>query len=110
MRKQIGLRMNDETRGQLERIREYRNISRTDYIEGAVLAQIARDLKKMVIVGVDIPGEAMTAFIEEEPMSPNMDVVTNEGATRQFSTFIRSSAESKANVMPVPKGSPRGRK
>ena len=43
-RKQIGLRMKDETRDQLERVRG--GLSRTDYIEGAVLAQIARDLKK----------------------------------------------------------------
>lgn len=42
-RKQIGLRMKDETRDQLERVRG--GLSRTDYIEGAVLAQIARDLK-----------------------------------------------------------------
>jgi len=44
MRKQIGLRIKDETRDRLERVRG--SLSRTDYIEGAVLAQIARDLKK----------------------------------------------------------------
>lgn len=44
-RKQIGLRMKDETRDQLERVRG--GLSRTDYIEGAVLAQIARDLKRV---------------------------------------------------------------
>lgn len=49
MRKQIGLRMKDETRDQLERVRG--GLSRTDYIEGAVLAQIARD--KCRISGFD---------------------------------------------------------
>lgn len=43
-RKRIGLRIKDKTRDQLERVRG--GLSRTDYVEGAVWAQIARDLKK----------------------------------------------------------------
>jgi hypothetical protein len=78
MRKQIGLRMKDETRDQLERVRG--GLSRTDYIEGAVLAQIARDLKK-----VETPHEysldtgTPVDIIEDDRMPPNMAVAVPSG-------------------------------
>jgi hypothetical protein len=125
MRKQIGLRMKDETRDQLERVRG--GLSRTDYIEGAVLAQIARDLKK-----VETPHEysldtgTPVDIIEDDRMPPNMAVtVPGEevfvGGEKVGSLIpptagsvswgpVRSSAESKSGVLPVPKRAQKGRK
>jgi hypothetical protein len=97
-RKQIGLRMKDETRDQLERVRG--GLSRTDYIEGAVLAQIARDLKdaptRYTLSSFDPESqrqilaqisqleakkqEKRIAIIENENMPPNM-AVTVPGTT-----------------------------
>lgn len=190
-RKQIGLRMKDETRDQLEKVRG--SLSRTDYIEGAVLAQIARDLKKTeeeLLGSVDViedgPGgpmyiwvcdqcgqpinqwEQCNSGIHVEPngsgaigkpikstilasllrekadtplpliqtdkrMPPNMAVsipggevfvggdkvdseiigdhtVLAEKNKPLYDWPIRSSAESKANVLPVPKKAVKGRK
>lgn len=171
-RKQIGLRMKDETRDQLEKVRG--SLSRTDYIEGAVLAQIARDLKdpdlpsledyrnapsgigplayewedkphRLVYdlikrLGWSPPGgefpntkEPNVSIIEDERMPPNMVVsvpggevfvggdkidseiigdhtVLAEKNKPAYDWPVRSSAESKANVLPVPKKTVKGRK
>jgi hypothetical protein len=157
MRKQIGLRMKDETRDQLERVRG--GLSRTDYIEGAVLAQIARDLKKTepervlirpippemgneeAIPQIDEPffgggimgppvgpqgdiepiverrdGSAdMERCIEDQieaqknrPLNQQMKALRENPPPNGFA--VRSSAESKSGVLPVPKKAQKGRR
>lgn len=129
MRKQIGLRMKDETRDQLERVRG--GLSRTDYVEGAVLAQIARDLKKTEPKDFDTPDCNFSADISPAPTTndwvaveethyrrleaehdaPDTDLgqsLKDRGLPNGFA--VRSSAESKAGVLPVPKKAQKGRK
>jgi hypothetical protein len=140
--------MKDETRDQLERVRG--GLSRTDYIEGAVLAQIARDLKKTEPKDFDTPDcHFLVDIIEDDRMPPNMAVAVPSGEvfvdgrkiekpffgggivgarispqanierekrmddlkrTSSNSFTVRSSAESKSGVLPVPKKAQKGRR
>lgn len=131
--------MKDETRDQLERVRG--GLSRTDYIEGAVLAQIARDLKKTEIPQIDRPffgGGSMgppigpqgdiEPIVERRDGSADMErcieaqieAQKNRLLNRQIKALkedslsngfaVRSSAESKSGVLPVPKKGQKGRK
>jgi hypothetical protein len=141
MRKQIGLRIKDETRDQVEKVRG--KLSRTDYIEGAVLTQIARDLKpelqtetrsilrmkasvsgtcpicsnsmRVEDVDTDNPVDIIESDLRDDSRIDGGDVYRSQiqilnkrPLPKGFA--VRSSAESRAGVMPVPKNAQRGRK